>query len=87
MIFSYYRAHQTHFQSTAQLFAGSFSLGATRVEGRRGEEGRGEEGDKKKQAEGRRRGKKGRGGRGEKEEAIRVVCWSSGFGDTTVLCF
>lgn len=41
----------------------------------------------KRQGEGRRRGKKGTGGRGEKEEAIRVVRWSPGFGDTTVLCF
>ena len=62
MIFSYYRAHQIHFQSTAQLFEGSFSLGARRVEGRRGEGERGEEGDRKsrERAEG--------GGRREQEE-------------------
>ena len=62
MIFSYYRAHQIHFQSTAQLFEGSFSLGARRVEGRRGEGERGEEGDRKS----RERGEGG--GRREQEE-------------------
>lgn len=62
MIFSYYRAHQIHFQSTAQLFVGSFFLEARRVDGRRGEGGRGEEGDIK----GRERGEEG--GRREQEE-------------------
>ena len=54
MIFSYYRAHQIHFQSIAQLFEGSFSLGARRVEGRRG-------------GGGRRRKETEKAGRGEKE--------------------
>ena len=84
MIFSYYRAHQIHFQSIAQLFEGSFSLGARRVEGRRGGGGRGEEGDRKSRERGEGGGRREQE---EEEEAISVVCWSPGFGDTTVLCF
>ena len=78
MIFSYYRAHQTHFQSTAQLFAGSFSLGATRVEGRRGEEGRGEEGDKKKAGGGEKEeeeGKRRKRRKGRSHQSCMLELW------------